>query len=66
MQPEKKVRSVYCNLLTALFNCLYTVKLQQNFCLIHMVGSTQKENVPPKGKGANKTTGKKKGKDILF
>ena len=51
---------------TALFNCLYTVKLQQNFCLIHMVGFTQKENVPPKGKGANKTSGKKKGEDTLF
>ena len=33
MQPEKRVRSVCCNLLTALFICLYTVKLQQNFCL---------------------------------
>ena len=66
MQPEKKVRSVYCDLLTTLFNCLYTVKLQQNFCLINMVGSTQKENVPRKGKGANKTSGKKVGEDILF
>ena len=41
--------------------------MQFSYILItsHLLGSTQKENVPPKGKGASKTSGKKKG-EYLF